>query len=314
MTLAEPPTPDKASLIRFLLTCPMLQRLSASQLDPLASRLKLKRYDDGADLLSAVGPHRRTPLRVIVHGHASWEPSTSSEQRGAWMLIPGSVFGLDAVNEWAHAHGIQGAWPLTDLDHVRCKSAGPLWVLELAAEHFDEVFTDAQCEATCSELLCMFPTTIHATQVVAALRQTPQFARVSTPKLYRLLERAPTLDYGPPPAQQQQQQQQAIQVEQVPIAPVGPQGKFVTGPALYYVLSGELQVSSAEQIVSLRAGQIGGPDLLDTSGLMAASAAQAVSNARAVVLTQRALFDMIRCDPGIARSLGPRSFGQGVNP
>jgi hypothetical protein len=307
MTLAEPPTPDKASLIRFLLTCPMLQRLSASHLDPLASHLKMKRYDDGAELLSQVGPHRDTPLRVVVHGHASWEPSASAEQRGAWMLTAGSLFGLDAVNDWAKANGIQGTWPQVDLDRVRCKSAGPLWVLELAPEHFDEVFTAPNCATTCSELLCMFPTMIHATQVVAALRKTPQFARVSTPKLYRLLERAPTLDYAPQPAEQQEQ---AIQVEQVPIAPVGPQGKFVTGPALYYVLSGELHVSGAEQMVSLGAGEIGGPDLFDTSGLMTASPAQAVSKARAIVLTQRALFDMIRCDPGIARSLGPRDFAQ----
>lgn len=317
MILADsPPTPDKASLIRFLLTCPMLQRLSESAVEPLASQVQMKRYADGADLIDQLIAHRDMPLCVVVHGQASWEPSNSTAQRGAWMLTSGSMFGLGAVNDWAHAHGVAGTWPTQDLVMVRCKAAGPLWVLELAPQRFDAVFSGARGHAICSELLCMFATVISAPAVVAALRQMPQFARVTQPKLYRLLERAPTLNYGPEPEllEREQPQQQLIDDAPQAVGLQGNEGNEVTGPALYYVLEGELEVNTSEQLLSLSVGEIGSQDLFTPSSVVATSAAQAASTARAVVLTQRALNDMIRSDPGFARSLGPRAHGEVVSP
>ncbi|KIG15303.1 hypothetical protein DB30_05730 [Enhygromyxa salina] len=303
----QPPTPDKASLIRFLLTCPMFQRLSAQDVEPLAARLQMRHYDDGTNLLSGGVADGKTPLRVVVHGGATWEPDDSTEQRGAWMLAPGSCCGLGTVNAWARAKKIPGTWSAPDPAPIRCKSVGPLWVLELAPQDFDEVFTDPQGEPICTELLCMFPTSIKAPEVVAALRDTPQFARVTTPKLYRLLERAPTLNYGP---------FDPMELEQDPDDPqqFGPHGKSVKGPALYYVVEGELSVSNDDQTVSLGVGELGGPGLFDEGVQVNQFAAKSVNEARAVVLTQRALMDQIRADPGLARALGPRGYGKELNP
>jgi hypothetical protein len=308
--LADTPTPDKASLIRFLLTCPSLQRLSQADLEPLAARLQMKRYEDAAELLHHQVPHRDMPLRVVVHGHASWEPSDSAEQRGAWMLTPGSVFGLGAVNDWAHEHGVQGTWPRADLVHIRCKAAGPIWVLELAPQHFDDVFLGEQAQALRAELLCMFPTTIHASKIVAALRQDPQFVRVATPKLYRLLERAPTLDYE---VDENEDDNENDNDEPQPVA-VGPQGKLVSGPAIYYVLDGELNVCTNGHTILVCPGELGGPDLFDATQAVAEFTAKATTKSHAVVLTQRALTQTMRGDPGLTRTLGPRLAGDVVNP
>jgi CRP-like cAMP-binding protein len=154
----------------------------------------------------------------------------------------------------------------------------------------------------------MFPTVFNAPEVVSALRETPQFSRVTTPKLYRLLERAPTLNYGPEPIQLEQEQQ-LDDLQQI-----GLKGKLITGPALYYVLEGELEVSTNEHEVSLGVGEFGGPDLFDASPLIAKASATAKAATRAVVLTQRAITAMMHSDPGFARALGPHAASKQVNP
>ncbi|WP_106089776.1 hypothetical protein [Enhygromyxa salina] len=311
----KPPTPDKASLIRFLLTCPLFQRLTEPDVEPLAERLQMHHYEDSTDLFSRVATPDSTPLRLVAHGQASWEPSNSSEQKGAWMLTTGSCFGLSAINDWACAKKIPSAWPAPDPAPVRCNAVGPLWVLELAPQHFDDVFMHPQGNAICSRLLCMFPTGLNAPRVVAALRSTPQFSRVTTPKLYRLLERAPTLAYGPMQLEQPPEEpEEPEEPEDDDPQQLGLEGKSVTSPALYYVLEGQLTVSNDEQTVSLGVGELGGPGMFDDSPQANQFAAQATDEARAVVLTQASLLDQIRTDPGLARALGPRGLSKAVDP
>ncbi|MCA9700084.1 MAG: hypothetical protein KC431_21340, partial [Myxococcales bacterium] len=101
------PAPTAASVLRFLRTCPMLWGLDDDTLTPLAKALSLRhpdslrRYDADHRLFANEVPDRNHPLRFVTHGRANWSSSHTTEQKGAWILTPGSCFGLGTVNDWA---------------------------------------------------------------------------------------------------------------------------------------------------------------------------------------------------------------------
>lgn len=174
----------------------MLAALGEQKVESLVDQLELLRYEDGERFFNNQVPDRDFPLRVLVHGHASWTPNDSIEQKGAWMLGPGSLFGLGAVNDWAHERKIATAWPRVELPKIRCQAMGPVWVLELAPDRFEAAFSGEAGDRVLRWLLRMFPTVVHAPNIVAAMRQSSQFMRVNSVDLYRLLERAPIRTFG----------------------------------------------------------------------------------------------------------------------
>ncbi|PRP97707.1 hypothetical protein ENSA5_32160 [Enhygromyxa salina] len=283
----------------------MLSGLTADALEPLGQALTLVRHDDGARLFYDEVPNRDAPLRILVHGHATWDPAHSSDDNGAWTLTTGSVFGLGAVNDWAAEAGLDRTWPRADLPMIRCRAKGPISTLELAPDRFEAVFMSKPGGVLRDRLLAMFPTVVHGGEIVAALRATPQFSRVNAVALYRLLDLAPTVTYQPTAKDPDQPQQPAAPPPGLAVAP---------GPALYYVLRGQLQLVVDETLLSFGAGEVGGSDLFADEGAATLKAATATTKATAVVVTKEAVAALSGYMPGFARSLGPMFNGQRVKP
>lgn len=290
----------------------MLRELSSAQLDALAEHAELRRHDDGVVLLDdeAVGPEQ--PLRAIVQGRTSWTSSRARDKTGAWLMLPGSLFGLDAVAAWARRKQLDTWWP-SELPRVTCKTIGPVWTLELAPERFDAVFATPAIPATftplCRTLLRMFPTQVVAPELIAALRQLDHFARVRTTALYRMLERAPCRAWGPTIAADLAvplvPNIEAAQLHVEPLGDTDPRNAQSRGRALYYVLEGRLEVPTELGTESLRIGDLGGPSPFVRTDVQV-DAAWTTSKCRAIVVYASLIDDMIRSDPSFARSLGPR--------
>ncbi|NVB42430.1 hypothetical protein G6O69_31695 [Pseudenhygromyxa sp. WMMC2535] len=329
---SELPKPSPGEVLRFLRTCPMLHGLADDELAPLAEALTLARYDDRTRLFVEAIPDADHPLRLIIHGHATWSSSRAAEHPGAWELGPGSLFGLGAVDDWARRSDIVSAWLRRGLPTISCRCKGPLWVLELAPERFAAVFEATPDRALLQRLLAMFPTIVHAPDIVAALRQTVDFGRASPQSLFRLLESAPMHDFGstedkleddakdqlpspddelipvPSPNQDQDQDEDELSASDI----VAAKQETKRARCLYYVLSGELRVPVARQLLALRSGELDGPDLFapmtkeetdaDTQTTPWAASAE---RCLAVALSRDAVERMIQTTPGFARSLGP---------
>lgn len=285
----------------------MLRELSSAQLDALAEHAVLRRHDDGVVLLDdeAVGPEQ--PLRVIVQGRTSWTSSRARDKTGAWLMLPGSLFGLDSVAAWARRQHVETWWP-SELPRVTCKSIGPVWTLELAPERFDVVF-GAGNTPLCRTLLRMFPTQVVAPELIAALRQLDHFARVRTTALHRMLERAPCRAWGPTIeadlAVPLVPNIEAAQLHVELLGDVDPRYAQSRGRALYYVLEGRLEVPTERGTESLRVGDLGGPSPFMHDDVQV-DAVWTTSKCRAIVVYASLIDDMIRSDPSFARSLGPR--------
>lgn len=286
------PLPEASQLPGFLASCPTLAGLESQQLALLASELVLVRYEDGARFYSDETPDHRSPLRFVVQGRASWDPNRSGEQKGAWMMSPGSVFGLEAVNDWARRHELEGVWSRGEMPRIRCQAIGVVWVLELPPDRFDAVFLPENGQPARTKLLQMVPTVCHAPDIVATMRSTPQFARASTVNLYKLLEWAPTCVMEGPPIDLDQQEPNQEQLE----------------PTLYYVIAGELKVIVADEAKTIEVGEIDGADLFMAGGAKVSSPV-AVGEASVVVLTRKAIEVCMSRIPGFARTLGPRDLG-----
>lgn len=292
----------------------MLRNLSAEQLEPFVEHLQMRRYEDGTLLHDHHAPPRPM-LRILVHGHASWEPLRHQQKHGAWMMTTGSVFGLAAVHEWARRKELAEAWPITEYLEVRCAAAGPIWVLELSPEHFDQAFGSAGGPLA-TRLLRHFPTSLHAATIVAELRELPQFSRVRSMTLHRMLEYAPTLSFGPPIPYEKQVQLDVVQLEAIPkflpsldeqeLLEAARRQRLVIGPgrALYFVIEGSLRVETDTETVYVAPGSLGGPDMFSHHTALLAPPV-AVTDTRAVVIDGRVVYEMIRTDQGFCRSLGP---------
>ncbi|MCA9685045.1 MAG: hypothetical protein KC457_22875, partial [Myxococcales bacterium] len=217
------PAPTAASVLRFLRTCPMLWGLDDDTLTPLAKALSLRhpdslrRYDADHRLFANEVPDRNHPLRFVTHGRANWSSSHTTEQKGAWILTPGSCFGLGTVNDWAEQRDLADTWTRSDLPSVRCQAEGVMWVLELAPDQFEPVFTASP--ALLGRLLAHYPTEVNAPDVVAAMKATPQFGRAAVQNLYRLLEGAPFVRFngGGKVLQFMAQEQQEPMLLQAPV-------------------------------------------------------------------------------------------------
>jgi hypothetical protein len=285
----------------------MLRELTSASLEPLAQHALLRRYDDGATLLDdeALGPEQ--PLRVIVQGRTSWSSSRARDKTGAWLMMPGSLFGLDSVAAWARRNHVDTWWP-SELPRVTCKTLGPVWMLELAPEHYAAVF-GAGNTPLCRTLLRMFPTQVVAPELITALRQLDHFARVHTSALHRMLERAPCRTWGPTiEADLAMVVEPNIEAAQLHVELVGdtdPRYGRSRGRALYYVLEGRLEVPTELGTETLRIGDLGGPSPFARDDVQVA-AAWTTSQCRAIVVYASLVDDMIRSDPSFARSLGPR--------
>ncbi|NJK31416.1 MAG: hypothetical protein HC927_02775, partial [Deltaproteobacteria bacterium] len=130
------PTPDASSMIAFLRSCPALAGLPGVSIERLAAELVLVVHEAGKRFYADEVPSQKQPLRIIVHGQATWESSRAREQKGAWMLGPGSLLGVDVINDWAW-HAQRGTpWPAHDLPTIRCQALAKIWTLELAPERF----------------------------------------------------------------------------------------------------------------------------------------------------------------------------------
>ncbi len=291
--------PDTSQLLAFLASCPGLHGLPTVELQLLASELRLIRYEDGHRFFADEVPDRSAPLRIIVHGRATWDPTQSNEQKGAWMLSPGSLFGLEAINDWASEHELDRPcmWSRREIPRVRCQAIGVTWVLELAPDRFDAVLMPEAGRPLLDRLLCLCVTTVFAPEVVATMRKSPQFSRVQATDLYRLLESTPVTTWSTQQAKPLQLDLEQIEQKQ---PPPGPQ-------ALYYVIRGEMQVALDDQVTTLTAGEMDGPDLFAPPSETAKIAwPTALSETCvAVMITRDALERMIRRNPGFARSLGP---------
>ncbi|MFO7561037.1 MAG: hypothetical protein R6X02_00210 [Enhygromyxa sp.] len=288
----------------------MLRNLSNEALERFAEHLQMRRYEDGARVLDSSSGGAR-PLRLLAHGHASWEPHGSKEKRGAWMLMPGSVFGLEAVNEWARRKQLPGAWPITEHPEIRCRAVGPIWALELPPERFDQAF-GAEGGPLAARLLQGYPSAHHGPAIVAALREIPQFSRVSSVSLYRMLEYTRTVTFHPPGESKLEQQVQ-LDVQQLPVSKLeespdsGKRQRRLVDPgrALYFVLDGVLHIETDGETVVLGPGSLGGPDLFRHSELRLARPTTTVET-HAVIIDGYVLFEMLRSDPGFGRTLGAR--------
>lgn len=294
------PMPEASQLLGFLASCPVFTWNELPQLELLASELKLVRYDDGARLYADQTPDYRSPLRFVVQGRATWDPSPSAEQKGAWMLTPGSVFGLEAVNDWALRHKLEGAWSRGETSRIRCQAIGVLWVLELPADRFDAVFLPGAGRQALSKLLHMVPTSTHAPDIVAAMRANPQFARTAPVYLYKLLEWAPASAMSPI----------MIQIDMQ-----NPLEKLKGPTALYYVIEGELKMWVEGETKVIQAGEIDGADLFASpTDTTKASKPIAMGDACVVMLTRDAIETCMRYVPGLARTLGPHETSEKANP
>jgi hypothetical protein len=291
------PLPETSQLPGFLATCPTLAGVDPQELELLASELQLVRYEDGARFFADETPDHNSPLRFVVQGRASWDTNRSAEQKGAWMMSPGSVFGLEAVNDWAKRHELTGVWSRGEMPRIRCQAIGVVWVMELPADRFDSVFLPEQGRPALAKLLRMVPTVCHAPDIVASMRGNSQFARAATVNLYKLLEWAPTTEIAP----------------LMPLEPgLGP--VVQPGPAaLYYVIEGELTMTVADETKSIHVGEMDGADLFMADAKQV-SMPIPLGEAAVVVLTRQAIETCIRYVPGFARTLGPRDAASKAAP
>lgn len=283
----------------------MLRELSSASLDALAEHAELRRHDAGVRLFDdeTIGPEQ--PLRAIVQGRTSWTSSRTRDKTGAWLMMPGSLFGLESVAAWARRKLLEPWWP-RELPSITCETLGPVWMLELAPDRFDAVFA-AGDGPLCRTLLSMFPTQVVAPELIAALRQLDHFARARTTALHRMLERAPCRSWGPL-LEAGVQPVVPIEAAQVYVPLLGepdPRHERSHGRALYYVLEGRLEVPTEAGTESLRIGELGGPSPFVHDDVDVA-AAWTTSSCRAIVVYASLIDDMIRSDPSFARSLGPR--------
>jgi CRP-like cAMP-binding protein len=304
----ETPTPSIDSIVRFLRGIPTLRDLESPALERLAERVQLRRYDNDAKLFDDEIPGPDQPLRVLIHGRASWSSRGDQEKQGARMLLPGSVIGLESVNDWARRQQHGEVWLAPDPPSIRSRALGPVWMLELGPERFEATFSSTSGARLLTRLVRQYPTSINSPAIVAKLREHDMFARVSSVSLYRMLERAPTRIFT-------DQNINGFMFEQ--------QAKFVDdddgirqrsrGRALYFVLDGELQIPTDTGAESLAVGDLGGPNLFSRGGGVL-DGAWTTGSGRAVVLYAWVLTEMIRSDPGFARKLGPLAHGKEVSP
>jgi hypothetical protein len=286
-----------------------LRDLVSPALEPLAERMRLRRYDNDAKLFSDEIPGREQPLRVLIHGRASWSSSDDHEKHGGRMLLPGSVIGLESVNDWARRQQHPEVWLAADPPRIRSRAVGPIWMLELEPERFDEVFSTSGAARLLTRLVRQYPTSISAPSIVELLRSHEAFTRVSSVSLYRMLERAPTRIFTAPSQFHGEQQE--------------PPAAFIDdddgirqrshGRALYFVLDGQLQVPTDTGTESLSSGDLGGANLFSPDTKML-DAAWTTGSGRAVCLYAWVLIEMIRSDPGFARKLGPLAHAGEVSP
>jgi hypothetical protein len=279
------PTPDGTRLRAFLASCPMLAGLQPSLFTQLASELQLLHYDDGTRFFSDVAPDHRSPLRFVVQGRASWNSERGMEQKSAWMMTPGSVFGLEGLNDWARRKQLAGAFDRGETPRVACQAIGPIWVLELPADRFEAAFMSESTAQVLARLLEHVPTCMYAPNIVASMRQNPQFIRASTLHLYKLLEWAPTMRL-------------TANDDNAQLSP----------NAAYYVIEGALRLTSGAKVKTITTGEMEGADLFRSpspdDGL---SIPVSLGETWAVMLTQNMLHACIRQTPGFARCLGPRN-------
>ncbi|MFV8753101.1 hypothetical protein ACNOYE_21340 [Nannocystaceae bacterium ST9] len=291
------PLPESSQVPGFLASCPVLAEVGIQQLELLASELHLIRYEDGTRFFTDETPNRRDPLRFVVHGRATWDSNRSSDQKSAWMMTPGSAFGLEAVNDWAREHALPETWSRGEMPLIRCQAIGVVWVLELAPDRFDAAFLPELGRPALTKLLQMVPTICNAPDIVATMRTKPQFARAAPVNLYKLLEWAPTLKMWPVAIVDPNDPNQGEQPEPEP------------GPtAVYYVLEGEVKLQVDDESKTIDVGEMDGADLFTpTSEAVTISSVSAVSEASVVQLTRSALETCMRQFPGFARTLGPRN-------
>ncbi len=280
----------------------MLSGVDQAELALLASELRLVRYEDGTRFFTDESPTHRSPLRFITHGRATWDSNRSSDQKSAWMLTPGSVFGLEAVNDWARRQAIDGVWIRGEMPLIRCQALGVVWVLELPADRFDAVFLPEDGRPALTKLLQMVPTLCSAPDIVASMRAIPQFARAAPVNLYKLLEWAPTTVMYPVIVLDPNNQ--------------GEEPDPQPGPAaLYYVIDGEVKVQVADESKSIEVGELDGADLFATQSEAASISPPVVTSETAVVtLTRTALEACMRSLPGFGRTLGPRDEATKATP
>jgi hypothetical protein len=284
--------PESSQLSGFLASCPALGDLDPAALEAFANEAELIRYDDGTRLFTDTSPDRRTPLRIVVHGKASWDSNRASDQKGAWMLSQGSLLGLEGLNEWAKYEQIEGCWERSESPRIRCQAIGPLWVLELPATRFAAFFGSAIGKPILARLLERVGTAIHSPDVVSAMRRNDQFSRTAPVFLYKLLEWAPTTKILPIIWDPNQ----------------GDQPDLIVGPtAVYYVIEGELKMQVDQEEKTIGVGQLDGANLfVSPEEASSVSLPTPVGDTSAVMVTKDMLWTAIRQLPGFARSLGPR--------
>jgi hypothetical protein len=304
----DTPTPSKDSIVRFLRGSPTLRDLGSLSIERLAERVQLRRYDNDARLFHDEIPGPDQPLRVMTHGRVSWSSSGDQEKQGARMLLPGSVIGLESVNDWARREQHPEVWLPSDPPRIRSRAVGPVWMLELEPERFDEVFTTPLGQRLLTRLVRQYPTSINAPAIVAELREHDALARVSSISLYRMLERAPTRIFTVQNFDHLKPEQEAEFLDDDDSIRLRSRGR-----ALYFVIDGELQIPTDTGTESLLDGDLGGPNLFsrDTDML---EAAWAMGSGRAVVLYAWVLTEMLRSDPGFARNLGPIMYTDEASP
>jgi hypothetical protein len=230
------------------------------------------------------------------------------EQKSAWMMTPGSVFGLEGLNDWARRKKLPGALERGQTPRVACQAIGPLWVLELPAERFDAALLSESNPQVLATLLEHVATCIYSPEIVAAMRQSPQFIRAPAMHLYKLLEWAPTKLMLP------NNWDQALDPNQgEPIQGDLGNGKLLGGPAaVYYVIEGSLRLTVGAKVMNITAGEMEGAELFRSQSQDDVSEPVCLSKTLAVMLTQSMLHAYIRQAPGFARCLGPRNEQEGA--
>jgi hypothetical protein len=268
----------------------MLAGLDPSELEQLAGELQLLRYDDGTRFFSDVAPDHRSPLRFVLQGRASWDSERGLEQKSAWMLTPGSLFGLEALNDWAHRKQLPGALDRGKTPRVACQAIGPIWVLELPASRFDAAFMSESHPQVLATLLEHVATCVYSPDIVAAMRQSPQFIRAPSMHLYKLLEWAPTKLLLPSEGDPNQGD-----------------GNLSGPAAVYYVIEGSLRLTVGAKVMNITAGEMEGAELFRSQVQDDVSKPVSLGKTLAVMLTQSMLHAYMRQAPGFARCLGPRN-------
>jgi predicted acylesterase/phospholipase RssA len=176
----EPVELSPAYLARF----PALAGLEPGSLRQLACALVTRRFDDRHVFFRGEWPAATGPLRLLVHGRIACASKLGRERAGAWSLQPGALLGVDSVAEWAGREC--SARAPAGLD---ASATGVVWVLELAADRYAEVFAGEGARVL-ERLLAIAAARHFAPRLVAALRAQPWFAQVSETTLYRAIEGA----------------------------------------------------------------------------------------------------------------------------